>query len=302
MKYLLVLTTFCTQFTFGQYYLALNLKQGSTYSLTINSTMHFDGEMNGQKMVMNSTITGITSFKVTSVTDTGYELQASYDSVHLTTKGPMGQMEFSSGKSMRDGELGSGSLMTKKRFNITLLKNGAVSKIDNPDTSGMMSMMKNFPMADGFKKMLLMGHLKQSFSREAMKANIEKLTAIFPNKKVNLHDTWGSTIMPDSSSDNVIKTTYELMDYQAGVATIRGNSESKATDGGKQNMMFPASYHFNGKSESTIQVDAVTGWIKVADIKNDLNGEVQLKNGAANSGNKPMPVQVTTTARITGQL
>ena len=304
MKYLLTLAVFCTQFSYGQYNLALNLQKGSTYFLTIHATLHANGEMNGQKMAMNSTMTGITSFKVIGATETGYELEASYDSMHMTMRSPMGQMEFSSGKSMQDGEMTSGALdmMTKKHFNITLLKNGAVSKITNPDTSGMMSMMKNFPMADGFKKMFLMGHFKQSFSKEAMKANLEKMTAIFPNKKVNINDVWGSTIMPDSSSDHMVKISYQLVDYKSGVATIKGHSESKATDGGKQNMIFPATYHFDGKSESTIQVDAATGWIKEAEFKNDLSGLLQMKDGPAMKGGKPMPVQITTTAKITGQL
>lgn len=300
MKYLLLLALFslCANLADGQYTLGLNLEKGNTYFLKINAITHFDGEMDGRKMAISSAMTGITRFKVAKVSELEYELEANYDSLHLTMITPMGRMEFSSGNSAQDSDLVSGPLnrITSKRFNVTLLKNGAVRKIENPDTAGFSAMFRGFPLAEGIK-MLLMGPFKKSFSSGAMKENMEKLTAIFPNKKVKLNESWGSVIRPDSGADNSIKTSYQLVGYQSGVATIKGHSESKTSNTQKQGSRFPAIYDLEWGSESTIQVNAATGWIKEAAIKNELKGHVQLKPPFHKQG-KADPIQMNADIKI----
>ena len=303
MKYILTLVALCGNLAYGQYSLGLNLVKGNTYFLDINTTMHFDGEMNGQKMSMNSTMTAFARFKVVEASDLEYKLEASYDSFHIAIKSPMGLMEFSTNNTSGNNDITSGALnpMTKKHFNVTLLKNGAVKKIENSDTTGYLSMLKNFPMAEGIKKMLMMSHFKHSYNREAMKENIEKLTAIFPNKKVSLNEAWGETIMPDSGTDNSIKTSYQLVDYNSGIATIKGHSESKLSSTQKQGNRFPVIYDLQGKSESTIKVDAVTGWIKEEEINQDLTGQLKLKTNTASEEGKTSPVQIAVTVKISGR-
>jgi Family of unknown function (DUF6263) len=290
MKSIFVLVALSANFAFGQQYsLALNLEAGKTYSFTINSTNHFTGEMDGQKMNMTSVMTGFMKFKVVKSSAIDYELEASYDTLHLAVKSSMGNMEFSTGNSS-----GPSNMMSSRHFNITVLKNGAVSKIDNPDTTGFMSMMKNFPMAQGLKQMM-MGPLKKSFSKESMKENMEKLTAIFPNKKVSLNESWGSVVQPDSVTDNTVKTSYQLISYGSGIATIKGHSESKASSNNKQKsgfgFMFPLVYDVQGDSESNIQVSTVTGWVKEASIKNELKGNVKM-NDPNNKQAKSGPIQM----------
>jgi Family of unknown function (DUF6263) len=300
MKYIFLLFFGCTNFAYGQYTLALNLEKGDTYFLKINAINHFSGEIDGKKMAMNAAMTGTMKFKVVKVSAIDYELEASYDTLHITLKGPMGQMEFSAGNSSQDSDFISGPLniMVSKHINITLLKNGAVSKIDNPDTSGFSAMLKNFPMAQGMKQMM-MGHFKKSFSREAMKENMEKFTAIFPNKKVGLNESWGSVIKSDSGSDTTIKTSYQLVSYQSGIAIIKGHTEShsasKASSAQKQpyglGFMFPVISDLEGESESTIQVSTATGWIKDATFKNEMKGHIQIK-GTPDKQAKAGPVHM----------
>jgi Family of unknown function (DUF6263) len=302
MKYLFFVLLLSATVARAQYTLALNLDKGNSYFLNINASIHFNGEINGQKMSISSTMTGITRFKVLQATSEGYELEASYDSLHLSMRTPMGLMEFSSGPNSNPDDLTAGTLnmMKNKHFNITLKKNGAISKITNPDTTGIASLLKHFPMADGIKKMFLMGHLKQSFNAKAMKENIEKITAIFPDKKVGLNDVWGTTIKPDSGTNSSIKTSYQLTEYAAGTATIKGESTSISSGNQKHTNGFPGTYEMNGKSSSTFKVDASTGWIREADIRSDLSGQIQMSNGSGATNGKGVPVQVIATAKITG--
>jgi hypothetical protein len=297
MKYLLLFFIGFANIAYGQYSLALNLEKGSSYYLNINSINHFSGEIDGKKMDINTQVNGRMKFTVLKVSALDYELEASYDTIHFALRGPMGQLEFSSGREMQDYGSAQGSQhpVPGKSVHLTLLKNGAVSKIENSDTSGFASIFKNFPMAKMLKE-LMMGSFKKSFSRHALKENIEKFTAIFPDKKVGLQESWGSVIKPDSNSDNTIKINYTLVSYQSGIAVIKGHTESKAKISHKDSakgfgINIPEAGDFEGESESTIQVDTKTGWIKDADIKNDLKGQIQIKN-RSDSTVKVSPLQM----------
>ena len=300
MKYILTIIALCANLAYGQYSLGLNLEKDHTYFLNINTILQANGEMNGQKVQMTSNMTAFARFKVIKTSDQEYELEVSYDSVHLATKSPMGQMEFSSNKMSENNDMGSGG-MTNKHFTVVLLKNGAVRKIENHDTAGFSSMLKSFPMLEGIKQMLRMGRGNHSFNREEMKKNLEKLTSVFPNKKVNLNDTWGETIMPDSGTDNQIKTNYQLVDYNSGIATIKGHSESKLSSKQNQGNRFPAMIDLQGKSESNVKVDATTGWIKEGEIKQELNGQIKLKTSAGSDEGKASPIQIIAIVKISGR-
>lgn len=304
MKYLLSVLFLGLQFANGQYALSLNLKKGSTYFLNMQGNMSLNTEMNGQKTTISSTMDGIARFEVRDATDSGFVLDCSYDSMHMTVRSPMGKFEYSTDKSqaVKDGATSAMNGMAMQHFTVTLLKNGGIKKIHHPDTTGMAGMMKNFPGMDQIRKMLMMGQMRKGFSEKTMRENLERMTAIFPNKKVNLNEEWGSTVMPDSASDHMIKTVYRLVDYQGGIATIKGTSTSKANNSQKQNSMFPAVYDLDGTSEMIIKVDASTGWIKEADLKRDLVGQLQMKGqSSGNNSNKAIPVQMKAAARLSSQ-
>jgi hypothetical protein len=298
MKYILSLLFVGLQFSQAQYSLTLNPKKGSNYSLNMTSTFTLNTEMNGQKQTFNSMMTGLARFNVKDVTDTGVVLETSIDSAHITTRTPMGKFEFTSDKSSQ--EAASMNAMSNQHFTITLAKNGGLKKIHHPDTAGMSGMMRNFPGLDQIRKMLAMaGNMRRGYNHKMMKENLEKLTAIFPDKKVNLNEEWGSTIRPDSSADREIKTVYRLVSYQGGIATIKGTSTSKASGSEKQGGKMPGSYQLDGNSEMTFMVDASTGWIKEAEIKRNLTGHIEMKDQSNTT--KTIPVQITIEAKLSGQ-
>ena len=133
-----------------------------------------------------------------------------------------------------------------------------------------------------------------------MKENLQRMTAIFPNKKVSLNEEWVSTIQPDSGSDHMVKTVYRLVDYKSGIATIKATTSSKASSSQKQSARFPATYELDGSGEMTFKVDAETGWIREADLKRDLVGQVQFseQTSSGKSFNRPIPIQVMATAKL----
>jgi hypothetical protein len=298
MKYILSLLFIGFQFCQAQYALVLNPKKGSSYSLNMNSSFTLNTEMNGQKQAFNSMMTGLAKFNVKDVTDSGVVLEASFDSVHITSRTPMGKFEFTSDKSGQ--EAAAMNAMANQHFTITLGKNGSIKKIHHPDTAGISGMLNNFPGLDQIRRMIMMaGNMRRGHDPKKMKENLEKLTAIYPDKKVNLNEEWGSTIKPDSAGNHEIKTVYRLVSYQGGMATIKGTSTSKASGSGRQGEKMPGTYQLDGNSDMTFVVDATTGWIKEATIKRNLTGQLEMKDKSNNT--KTIPIQLTIESKLSGQ-
>ncbi len=124
MKILITLLLVCSGFAYGQQYnLQLNLEKGHSYHLNINSSHHFSGEFNGDKISVKTAMTGILQFNVVNVTAAGYELEAGYDNLQLTVHGPMGKMQFNYPDADNDSSTQSPlGVMAHKRLHITLLK------------------------------------------------------------------------------------------------------------------------------------------------------------------------------------
>jgi Family of unknown function (DUF6263) len=263
MKTIFILLPFLANLAFGQYKLALNLQKGNTYSLAFNSTTKFVGETNGQKTVVSALSTGIMRFKVINSSDTGYTLEASCDSFRFSMKTPLGKMEFISGdSSMEDGQPTANTKRPgDKHFNITVYKNGAVNKIENPDTAGFARMFSHLPMAEMIKRFMMAGNLRKQFNHQAMKENLEKLTAIFPDKKVALNESWGSVIHSDSSTGNEIKIDNQLTAYSPSTATITSHRQSTWGNTGTQKKALIPAHKIKIDTVSVMQVNTNSCWI-----------------------------------------
>ncbi len=146
-------------------------------------------------------------------------------------------------------------------------------------------MMKKFPMAQMLKNMMMHGTYKNHLSKEAMKENFEKMTAVFPDHKVAVNDTWASVIKPDSATHDMIKINYQLIGYANGIATIKRNTEIIGRD-------------LSGKTESTMQINASTGWIKEATIQSNFHGNPHIKKDTTD--NKPSTIQIEGSASVKG--
>ena len=297
MKYILSILFIGLQISQAQYSLVFNPGKGSSHTLQVNSSFNLNTEMNGQKQVFHSMMTGLARFSVKDVTDSGVVMEVSFDSLHITSRTPMGKFEFTADRS--DGEIAAMNAMANHQFTITLAKNGSVKKIHHPDTAGMSAMIRNFPGFDQIRRMLMMGNMRKGFNQRKMKEDLEKLTSIFPDKKVNINEEWGYTIKPDSANNREIKTVYRLVSYQGGLATIRGTSIAKATSSDKQDGRMPATYQLDGNAEMSFTVDASTGWIQDAVIKRTLTGHIEMKDRS--NATKSIPVQLTIEAKLTGQ-
>jgi hypothetical protein len=125
-------------------------------------------------------------------------------------------------------------------------------------------------MAMMLKNMMARASGKNLFDKKSMQENKQKMTAIFPDKKVANNETWETLVTPDSTTKDAIKTVYKLVGYTGGTATI----QKKTTITGRD---------LSGNTESLFQLDAATGWVNQGTFKSDL--KAGRKGGISITGN-----------------
>ena len=271
MKTLFFLLVVSCHISYAQNYsLALNLEKGHNYYLGFRAMYRIAGEMDGQKINMQTAMNGRFKCKVISASPEGYEMEVSFDSVDFVFHGPGGKMELSyPDESIID------SMQNSKHIFINVLKNGAVVNIKNPDTAGIEAMLHKIPMLMMLKNMIGHNNSQNKADKKTMHENRMKMTAIFPDKKVGINDTWENNITRDSSSRDALKMKYKLVGYNNGIASIEKQTIITGRD-------------LSGNITSSLQIDASTGWIKQgteqSNFKAGRKGEIVITGNATISG------------------
>ncbi len=298
MKYLSGLIFLITNTLCAQNYLGLHLEKGSTYFQHTSSKVNIEQEVNGQKMNINSTVTGIMSFKVLAKSASYYELEAAYTQLGMTMKTPNGEMAFNSDKPADEKDIFSSLLhkLINHPFKMTMLTNGIVKQIKGTD-SILTSLLNDVPGLDAAQKSQILEQLKQSYGENSLKGNIEQLTAIFPDKKVAVNEEWQNTIQLHSVIHAMVTNHFKLIEYNSGVATIESHAETKTNNDESKINGMPAIYHLSGATDSKIKVDAKTGWIIEADINQNLKGNLEIKDNPQVPGGMTIPMQFMITSK-----
>ena len=302
MKYFLALIFLFANVANAQYRLALNLEKGAIYYHRTSATLVINEDVNGQKIDINTTISGTMSFKVIDKSATDFQLETSYTELGMTMKTPNGDISFSSKKPADDKDVFSILLrnMLNHSFVITMQANGKIKEIKGID-SLWDNIMTGLPEMDETKKTQVLNQLKQSYGENSLRGNIEQITAIFPEGKVKLNDVWETRVALKSTMSALVVNHFKLIDYNKQFANIEDSANMKTTDAETQVNGLPAVYNLSGTTISKIKIDAKTGWISEAEIKQHLKGTVNIKDNQQVPGGLSIPMEMNSAMKVFNQ-
>jgi uncharacterized protein DUF6263 len=299
MKYILLLALLITNIAQAQYHLGLNLVNGSSYFQRVAATLTIDEDINGQKLDINSTISAVMSFKVLGKSGSDYDLLCAYTEMGMTMKTPDGDVSFSSVKPADEKDVFSKILknMINHQFHVTMQENGMIKEVKGID-SLWSNLMNDFPDLDETKKIQIVDQLKQSYGENSVRGNMEQLTAIFPDKKVNINDQWQNTVQLKTTMTGQQVNHFRLTAYNAQFAEIENHGDIKTNDTETQVNGMAAVYHLSGPTDSKIKIDTKTGWIIEAEIHQDLKGNVEIKDNPKIPGGITIPMELTAVSKV----
>lgn len=259
--------------------LSLKLKKGKEYKQITNSKTTIIQEVNGQKMNMVMTIKGTMTFLVKDITENGYNMDAKFEELSMSMQMPQGLMEFSSEKNDAN-DIFSTILgaMKEKAFGITISKTGKITDVKNVEALWSTA-INTFDQLSEMQKEQIKAQIMKAYGAEALKGNIEMVTAIYPDSPANRGDKWTINTKLESGMSANMTTDYEFAELTSEYALIKGKSTIVTADKDAyiESNGMPMKYDLTGSMDSEIKVDKNTGWIIKATINQKIEGDTYIK-------------------------
>ena len=283
----------------GKLLLRSNLKKGMKYSVQANFGQRVSQTIMGQPQDSTNDIGVAYDYNVLSVDASGTaNIQCVYTSFYIKQSGPMGEMEYQSGKP-------AGSPMAQifedifgkivgHSFTMKLTPDAHITDVKGVDE--MINEIFESKSLSGFPAgARLKETIKEMFGQEAMTS----IPSVYPKKPVAVGDTWKKSDVVKKGFPLTIDTTYTLKDRANGVATIGIYSDTKtppnpeAVDLGIMKIRFDV----KGDQKGTMLVDEETGQVLKADMTQQLTGTVT-PNTTVQQLLESWPVSMTTVIGI----
>lgn len=259
--------------------LSLKLEKGKEYKQITNSKATIIQEVNGQKMNMVMTIKGTMTFLVKDITENGYNMDAKFEELSMSMQMPQGLMEFSSEKNDAN-DIFSTILgaMKDKAFGITMSKTGKITDVKNVEALWSTA-INTFDQLPEMQKEQIKAQIMKAYGGEALKGNIEMVTAIYPDSPANRGDKWTINTKLESGMSANMTTDYEFAELTSEYALIKGKSTIVTADKDAyiESNGMPMKYDLTGSMDSEIKVDKNTGWIIEATINQKIEGDTYIK-------------------------
>lgn len=282
--------------------LVLNLENGKTYRQETSSSMNITQSFMGQEMNMEMIMDGVMLYKVTGVTDAGYEIEVTYEKLASTMKMAQGEFTFSS----EDNDQGnpfskSLSLMINKPFKMTLSKNGRVTSVQNLDELWDEIINGNEELGEA-ERMALKEQMMNSYGEKSFKGNIEMAISIFPDYPVNVGDKWTVDSKVQTTVELSTSTEYEFIKVENGIAFLKGTATMNTGKDNKMNQQgVDMEIQLEGTMTSDLQVDVNTGWIIEGQIEQDLKGKTTMADNEDMPGGMSIPMKMKNVMKVKGK-
>jgi len=281
--------------------LFLNLEKGKEYRQSINSKATIIQDINGQKINIVMTIKGVLTFEVKSITNSGYSMNTKYDKLSMSMQMPQGEMEFSS-ENNDPNDIFSNifSAMTNENFELTMSKTGKITELKNIEVLWETAINK-FEQLNEMQKEQIRAQIMNAYGAEALKGNIEMVTAIYPDKTVSKGDVWTINTKLESGMSSKMTTEYEFVESTSEYVLIKGNSkiETEDKDAYIETNGMPMRYDLSGSMISDIKIDKNSGWIIKADINQEIKGDAYIKENPQMPNGMKIPMTMINEMTIT---
>ena len=254
--------------------LSLKLEKGKEYKQTSSMKTGIYQDVMGQKVNIDMTVNGTMTFLVKDINENVYDMEAKYGKLSIFMEMmPQYKMEMTSDnspllKAMRDITL-----------DVVMSKKGKVLEIKNIDELLENAIQKADQLLDEQREQMKT-QITKAFGDEALKNNIQTVTAIFPDEPVKKGDKWTKQTTVESDMPISFSTDYELIEATSDYALIKGfatvdtpNKDTYTETNGMQMKL-----DLSGTIQSDIKIDVKTGWIIEALIKQEMKGEATFKD------------------------
>jgi len=256
--------------------ISLKLDVNDEYQINQNVTQNIELTINGSKQATETKINSIIVLKVEEKKNTIYILNYEYSELGMSITNPNYQYEFSS-KNNNSNDAFS-SLLSKiigLKFQFKLSNKGRVIDCKGIEVY-IDSLMKSLNIPEN-QQLQLKTQLVQYYGQETIKNTIDPFMFIYPEKPVNIDDTWNNQYINRSSIPFEYNNNYQLSQSNSEKIVIIGNSEINTIN---ENVFgTEKNYQLSGKQIINIELNTETNFITKGVFNSTTTGFVIYKKG-----------------------
>lgn len=279
----------------------LNLVKGEMYTQKMISSTSVIQTINGQLFNMNMSINGKTTYKVTGIQDSVYDMEVRFENLSMKMTLPNRIMEFNSDKK-NDMDIVSTILgtMINKPFSIKMTKTGKVNKVEDIDML-FSNAFASFPQLTDDQKQQIKSQIMQAYGEKAFQGNLEMSTAVFPGIPVSKGDKWVVKTKLEAGMAANLETTYELKEIEDDYCVLSGVSKIETVDKDAyiQANGMPIKYDMSGTMSSKVKINRKTGWVIESKVNQTIRGTNQIKDNPKMPGGMIIPMTMRNEMTIT---
>lgn len=275
--------------TIAQNKLQYTLEVGDSLKISQIANQDIIQDMNGSKHEMKNLLESDYTFVVAAITDSSYMINFKFDKFKLeTTSNLYGTLlDVDTSKEVEDtdleGKIFSGLILSVLKME--MLKTGKIKEISG--TENMIdSMISNAGIEDEFTKQLMIEAMKKEFGDESLSKSFEQMTFIYPNKEVEIGESWTNRYYGDMECTNVwtLNALGEYIDLSSK-SDIKMNIEEDSH-----------TMSLEGTQDTVIKANKSTGFATEMEVISEVQGITIMSQ--MKSIEIPTTINSTTTYKI----
>lgn len=190
------------------------------------------------------------------------------------------------------------SKMTDQKFKATVSRMGEIENVEGLEEIITGALPEDSASAAGMR-----GNISSSFGDGGFAKNMETVTAIFPKGKVKIGSSWTKESYTSTGMPLIAKNTYTLKSIENNEATIEVNSDLTVDpENATTNLQgLDAVFFLEGTREGTIRLNTETGWVREANLTDDITGSINISPNAQLPDGMTIPMEVVNTITVTGE-
>ncbi len=288
--------------------LHLNLKPGDNFITRMTTTQQITQTVQNMTNELAQEITMDLRYDVTAQTEEGIStIRVTYERVGFSQVGPFGTFEYRSWESPEEVPLAAQgfAILVGKSIEMQLSSRGQVIAVTGIDEI-LDTMLESLELTvDDQTRAMLRDNFRRQFGQSAVKENMSRMFAFYPDTPVGVGDSWSSTAKLATGIPMVVDNQCRVTGIKDGKVSldVKSKIEPNKDERITQIMGMDMYYDIHGTQEGTIVLDSLSGWLVEGQLVQNFDGSVKVTSPQAPEESMDLPMAVSSTitfARIAG--
>jgi hypothetical protein len=258
----------------------LNLVPGEKYKCTMEMSKRVKQTIEGEEQIMEQSLIIVWDYNILKKNDAGeYSISAEYSRIKSSQKFGMQTVEFDSDDPSEyiDPSMIGYKALVGMELKMDMTPRGKVERLSGFEEI-IDKIIDDLKIPESPQRDEIIKGIRSQFGDEAMRQSFEQMTVFYPDRPVDIGDSWNSDFSMDVGFPMLVESDYTMLSRKGGIAdidvvsTVRSSPGSEGIDMG----LFSLIYDIEGSQKGLIKLDESSGLPVRSDIEQSFSGTVSV--------------------------